>query len=314
MATKKLTIEVDADTKKAQQKLAQLNAGGDAAGGGAADAAARSADKAAKALDKAAKGADGLGESAKAGAANLQGMAKLFGGMAIRMAAGFAAQNMQDGAAKTAVGAVGSIAGGAMAGAAFGPWGAVAGGALGAGEAIVGAVGAANARQAAIDKYSDEFDRSERSYADSRAFADRLEALTKVEKGFDDFAGRIAEISAELEKYREVEKTLVANVRAFAEAGDLDKAGLQSGYLNGNRQRQAQLEAAAKAMEAQQQAAAGRTGPAFRVSTDALDALSRIGGGTGGGDWARQQLEAQKETVTVLRSIDRKTNGGATWQ
>lgn len=219
MATRKLSVELDVDTSKAKRRLKELSATGGADGGGE-DAISPAAKKAAEAMNRAAKEASKFGEEAREGSDNLGRAVKVFGGMAVHLAAGYASRMMAEGSAgRYAVEAAGNIVGGAIAGSAAGPWGAAAGAAVGA-------------AKSAIDITSSEEDR-------------QLE-------------------------------TALEQVKALSE---------------------------------------NKGGSPFRASESGLDALARIGGAMGDGNFGRDQLNVQREMATTLKSIDLKTRtGGGGWQ
>lgn len=307
---KKLTVEVETETTKARRKLQELaETGGSSAG---ADAVGGAAQRAARSLDNAAGAANRLSKSTTEGSAQLRSMVKVFGGMAIRMGANYAASNMEAGSkGQMAVKGLGDVAGGAIAGAAFGPLGAVAGGLMGLTSALMEASQAEKERQQRIADATFDYEKSEHDYRSSKDFAEQLKGLTEVDKGFTDFSGRIQQINDVLKHYQDVEETLKSKIEEFIKSGDLEKANMERGYLSSNRSRQDQLVAARERLEKM----AESPRPDFRASLSALDSLSRIGGNFGGGDLGRDQLNVQREMAATLKSLDQKaTNGGGIWQ
>lgn len=306
---KKLTVEVDADVSSARRKVKSLS--GEIGGGGDSSRVAPSAERAAKSLESTAQSADKLSRRAAEGSANIKQMTKVFGGMAIRMAAGYAANQMEHGStAQQAVKGVGEVASGALMGSAFGPLGALAGGLMGLTSAIMEASAAEKQRQDAINSEKFDFYKSERDYASDKKWAEKLKGLTQVEQGFTDFSARIAAINEELSHYKDVEAEMTDKIKEFIQNGDLDDARLQRQYLARNRARQSQLESAKERMEAMRD----EHRPTARTSTDALDAMARLGMG-GGGEFGRESLAVQREMSATLKSIDQKTRpGGGTWQ
>lgn len=300
---KKLTLEVDAETSKAKRKIQELAETGGAGGGGSGVPPA--SDRAARSLNQ-------LGKAANEGSANLRGMTKMFGGMAIRMATSYAAQSMEKGSSgQMAVKSFGEVAGGALAGSAFGPLGAVAGGLMGLTSALMEASQAEKERKQRIADATFDYKRAERDYQSNKDFDSTMKGLTHVDKGFTDFAGRIEQINAELEKYMDVEDELKAKIEAFIQSGDLDSANIERSYLASNRSRQERLVAARERMEELSK----DKKPAFRESMSAVDSLSRLGGNFGGGgDLGRDQLNVQREMASTLKAIESKTGGGKTWQ
>lgn len=304
---KKLTVEVDAETTKAKRKLQELaQSGGSSAG---ADAVGTSAKNAARGLDNAASAANKLSKATTEGSANLRAMTKVFGGMAIRMATSYAASNMEQGSAgQMAVKGLGEVAGGAIAGAAFGPVGALAGGLMGLTSALMEASQAEKERQQRIADATFDYRKSEQDYRSDKNFAERLKGLTEVDKGFTDFAGRIQQINDILKHYQDVEETLKSKIEAFIKAGDLDNANMERDYLSRNRSKQDQLVAARERLEKM----AENQKPEERVSMAALDSLAKIGGNFAGSDQGFRDLQRVNEKqVALLEKIEAKTGKGA---
>ena len=304
---KKVTVEVDAETTKAKRKLRELaQTGGSSAG---ADAVGTSAKNAARGLDNAASAANKLSKATTEGSANLRAMTKVFGGMAIRMATSYAASNMEQGSAgQMAVKGLGEVAGGAIAGAAFGPLGAVAGGLMGLTSALMEATQAEKERQQRIADATFDYEKSEHDYRSSKDFAEQLKGLTEVDKGFTDFSGRIQQINDVLKHYQDVEETLKSKIEEFIKSGDLEKANMERGYLSSNRSRQDQLVAARERLEKM----AENQRPEERVSMAALDSLAKIGGNFAGSDQGFRDLQRVNEKqVALLEKIEAKTGKGA---
>ena len=306
---KKLTVEVDADVSSARRKVKSLS--GEIGGGGDSSRVAPSAERAAKSLESTAQSADKLSRRAAEGSANIKQMTKVFGGMAIRMAAGYAANQMEPGStAQQAVKGVGEVASGALMGSAFGPLGALAGGLMGLTSAIMEASAAEKQRQDAINSARFDFAKSELDYASDKRWEKKLKGLTQVEQGFTDFSARIAAINDEMSHYKDVEAVLKDKIKEFIDSGDLESANMERSYLASNRARQSQLESAKERMEAMRD----EHRPTARTSTAALDAMARLGMG-GGGESGRESLAVQREMSATLKSIDQKTRpGGGTWQ
>lgn len=304
---KKLTVEVEAETTKARRKLHELaQTGGSPAG---ADTVGSAAKNAARGLDNAANAATKLSKATAEGSANLRAMTKVFGGMAIRMATGYAASNMEQGSTgQMAVKGLGEVAGGAIAGAAFGPVGALAGGLMGLTSALMEASQAEKERQQRIADATFDYEKSEHDYRSSKDFAEQLKGLTEVDKGFTDFSGRIQQINDVLKHYQEVEETLKSKIEGFIKSGDLEKANMERGYLSSNRSRQDQLVAARERLEKM----AENQKPEERVSTAALDSLAKIGGNFAGSESGFRNLQRVNEKqVALLEKIEAKTGKGA---
>ena len=303
---KKVTVEVDAETKKAKRKLQELaQTGGSPAG---ADAVGTSAKNAARGLDNAASAANKLSKATAEGSANIRAMTKVFGGMAIRMATSYAASNMEEGPGQMAVKGLGEVAGGAIAGAAFGPLGALAGGLMGLTSALMEASQAEKERQQRIADATFDYKKSEHDYRSSKDFAEQLKGLTEVDKSFTDFSGRIQQINDVLKHYQDVEETLKSKIEEFIKSGDLEKANMERGYLSSNRSRQDQLVAARERLEKM----AENQRPEERVSMTALDSLAKIGGNFAGSDQGFRDLQRVNEKqVALLEKIEAKTGKGA---
>lgn len=321
---KKLTVEVDAETTKAKQKIQALatSGGSSALGGGGGSGLSPAADRAAKSLERASQGADRLSKSTLSGSSEIMRMSKVFGGMAIRMAAGYAAKGMEPGStAQKATSAIGDIAGGAMSGAAFGPIGMIAGGLIGGISSLVSSISEANEA---------ERERVQALKETAAANREQLDIMLESEKRTDEFRARLAsmtdttrsaserqrELQAELERLQERDKQ---NIQAMRDNSRVRDAGEEDAkYFSKNQREHAanrsEIETLKSALKSLGEEGK-KSGSPFRESTAATDALSRIGGGSFGGDYAREQLAAAKETVTVLKSIDQKTNNGVgTWQ
>ena len=304
---KKITVEVDADTTEAKRKLQELaQIGGSPTGAGATGTSAKNV---ARDLNSAASAAKKLAYSTYEGNANIRAMTKVFGGMAIRMAAGYAASNMEQGSAgQMAVKGLGEVAGGAIAGAAFGPLGALAGGLMGLTSALMEASQAEKERQQRIADATFDYKKSEHDYRSSKDFAEQLKGLTEVVKSFTDFSGRIQQINDVLKHYQDVEETLKSKIEEFIKSGDLEKANMERGYLSSNRSRQDQLVAARERLEKM----AENQKPEERVSMAALDSLAKIGGNFAGSDQGFRDLQRVNEKqVALLEKIEAKTGKGA---
>jgi len=307
---KKVTVEVDAETTKAKRKLQELaQTGGSSAG---ADAVGSSAKSAARGLDNAASAANKLSKATTEGSANLRAMTKVFGGMAVRMATSYAASNMAEGSTgQTAVKGLGDVAGGAIAGSAFGPLGALAGGLMGLTSALMEASQAEKERQQRIADATFDYKKSEHDYRSDKEFAAKLKGLTEVDRGVESLSERIRQIDGLLEHYRDVEKDLQGKIEGFIGSGQLDKANMERGYLADNRSRQDRLAAARERLERM----AERGAP--RVPTAALDSLSRIGGRFAGGGSAESVRELGRigeKQLSLLADIKWAVKGVGTWR
>lgn len=301
MATKKLKAELEVDTSKAKQKVARefAETGGSGAGGDVSDAAG-----------KAAKNLQDLSNGAKEANVNMKSAVKAFAGMGIGLAASYAASQMEQGSmGQRAVGYLGAAASGAMKGSEAGPWGA----AVGAGIGIIKEGLSQDAQDQAAAKAKEDQLRSietwERARTQTQAFKETLEQLTK-EGG--DAEAKMAALTAEIEKRKEIDANLAVTQRQGVERGN--------GALLAEATRRRQANASElDALNALMKQMGGRKGGGGGVSWDGVDALSSVGGMFAGGGAGARALDdiaaSTAETVKVLKEIERNTDGGgATWQ
>ena len=308
MATKKLTIDVDADVSKAKRKVGAL--GGDVSGG--ASPVGGAADKAAKSMEKAAKSVGDLGEASNKATVNALNFARGFAGMAAGLAMSYAARALPQGRMRDTVEYVGSALSGAGAGAAAGAPLGLPGMAIGA---VIG--GGAGLAKTGIDKFGEknawtkEWEESERRYKSGYDWKKEFDSLTFVGKDMTQLSEKIKAVEDALEKYRQAEEKIVKSVNDFGEKGEYDNAAHQRRSLEENRSRQEQLSSALKSMKLLESSAKSP-----RVDTSAPDALSKLGGYFGGGgELSLKNLERNGEKqLDVLKSIDSKTGGAGTWQ
>ena len=265
MANKKLKVELELETAKAKRQAKGLgNIDGSSGGYGGGS------DKLAKNLERAADSAGKMNTSTLS-------VVRAFTGIGVGLAANYAASHMKQGAARDAVeyggNALTGASAGAMAGAALGPVGSVVGALVGGGGGLLKTYLDKSGEK---EKYTEDWQRSEHDYKNNKAFADFFRNLTDMSDKGKSFADRISEAEAELQKYKDVEKTLMENVEKMIASGRYDDATAQRGYLETNRQRQQQLEAAIKGLENQTKTG----GVAYYSGTDAL---AKVGGGNGKG-------------------------------
>ena len=306
---RKLKVQVDLETEKAKQKIKDMANCGESG----TDGISTASDRLSRSLERTAKGVDSLGRESTTASSNMSQFVKGFTGLAVGMATSYASNFMPEGKGRNTVEMVGAGISGAsslgMLGAAFGPVGAVIGSLIGG---IGGAAIKAEEQQQAVDKYLESFDRSEKRYSSAQEFKAAIDGLTSVGTTADKLREKLDEARAMLAKYKEAETPIIENIKGFAKNSQFEKSGIQAETLGINRQRQSQLESIIKSMEKSIETMEKRSN--IRESITSLDSLSRIGGGSAGSDYSRLQLEAQKETVSVLRSIDSKTSGGSLWQ
>ena len=303
MATKKLTIEVDADVSKAKRKVREIAPSGGAPGADAAGDVAPSAERAARALDKAAAGAEKMGQSAQTSAGQLASVIRGFAGMGVGLAMKWAANRyVEEGAVGKTLRYGGSFISGAAQGAMMGKigggWGAAAGAVVGGlhglGSEALNDEGEEKRKAKAEAEQRDENLRSidawEKARARTQAFREELESLTKAQSG-------IAEAIA---KREEEDRRLAATMR---EAANDTKALSRL---------QAERSANASEMDALRAAMLKGGASSWRLDTSAGDARARIGGAFGGGSPVAEMGREVRTISSTLKSIERKT-GGATW-
>lgn len=307
---KKLTVEVDAETSRAKRKVKELaETGAD----GVSNTVQPAAERAARSLDNAAGGAEQLSQSAREGSANMRAMTKVFGGMAIRMATSYASKNMAEGSPEqTAVSAIGGAASGALMGSPFGPLGALAGGLIGLTDALLSANAAEEARvksiKAAADANREQLEALWKSEDRTKVFKEQLKSLGRESLDSGDRIARVQEaIAAKRRELQANDGELHAlSSSAVASEANNKEFGKKLAERNVIKSELAQLESLLSSKRG--------GGPSHEITT-ALDSLARIGGGSSGGDFAREQLNVQREMAGTLKSIDHKTrNGGAEWQ
>lgn len=239
---------------------------------------------------------------------NLRATARVFAGMGIKMAANFAAQHMQQGSAgQSAVGVGGGVLSGALQGSAAGPWGAVAGG-------IMGAVTALQELSAASKQVA-EAEKARREAIEAKNAKNRkdFEEMEADEKRAAEFNEKLKELSS----IKNVGQRRDAIFKAIADKKEEIRINGDAlyGYSSNSHIDESEEFAAARAKRsvlnselAQLQSLFDKmpTVPAFRVSETGVDAISRLGGNFGGGDYSREQLAEAKKTNELLGRLERK--------
>ena len=296
------------EAETAKKRLQEIEGSG---GGAAAPAVENSAERMARSMDKASAATERHAEAAEKSSGNLLQVAKSFGGMAIGMAAQYAANNMDDGPGKTALGYGASIAQGASMGMMFGPWGALAGAALGAGKQFIANDAEEKAKQQAAKAANaanrETLETWEKSRSQTLAFKAAVESLTNSERPLAD---RQREIAAAIEERMRKDERLRAGLQA--ESGVNGDAG-QFGRLMRDRQANAGELDALKQLAKQLEAEGNKERGGSAADYSAVDALARIGGsfaGGGGADTMRNLEQNSKDQLTVLREIRDKKTGG----
>lgn len=301
MATKKLTAELEVDTTKARQKVREIAETGGGAGGGVPTADAERAGKALK----------NLGNEAERAGVNMNNAVKVFAGMGIGLAASYAQSQMEPGSiGSRAVGFLGAAAGGAMQGSVLGPKGAILGAAVGLAKEGMNQAGQDKASEKAKEEALRSIATWERAREQTLAFKELLESLTK---GEGDLADRMAAVTAEIERRKEIDANL-AETQRWAVKND------KSAHLaEATRRRQAnasELDALGAALK-QMGAHKGGGGGADWGGVDALSSVGGMFAGAGAGARSVEEIAASTaETVKILKEIERNTDGGggATWQ
>lgn len=301
---KKLTVEVDADVTRAKRKVQELaDTEGGGAGGGVS-AVSVEADRLSRTLKETSASAQRLGEKAKMSSDQVVGMTRAFAGLAIGMAATYAAQRFgNDSTMGRVIGYAGSGVSGATAGAMAGKVGGVVG--MVAGAIIGGAAGIYG-----------EYDKNDRADEEKAKQARELrEANLESIETWEAARRRTAEFREGLDKLTKSESGLTEAI-AKREAEDDRLAKLQRESIDDAKQlarisrERATNASEIDALRAALKASVTKEVPeAFRTSMTALDSLARVGGGTGTGE----SLRIEKEQLETLKSIERKT-GGAQWQ
>ena len=289
MTNRKLTLEVDAETSKAQRKLKGLNVDGGSLPGG--DSISRSSDKAAKSLEKLDKSTSNLDS-------RMATVTRAFAGMATGLAVSYASRYFDEGSKGRAAMEYGGSAlmgatAGAQAGKLFGPWGLAAGGLLGGGlmvgKTFMDKEGAQRRPQQTSTRTSD--------LCRVKAWQTSLAELTKVmDKD---------EITTILQTSRRPSQHSRGGRLTRSRAGGWKR--LPTIPATSKREKpQAQLESLLRQDRK----------PEFRGDMGGTDSLARMGAGFGGsGDTGRAIADSTARSVELLKSIDSKTksNGGGAW-
>lgn len=311
MATKKLTVEVDADASKAKRKIkrdlsgAAAEASSGAASGGAAPASSSAATKAerlAKSLERAGKNAEDFGKHADQSGKQISNAFKSLAGLGAGLAIGYAARHMQEGEARNRVEVAGAAVSGASVGSGFASqFGAGLKGGLVA--ALVGAgIGAYNKKseqEQAVKDFQEGFDKRNKESAEAKAWNERFRSMTEMPASFGKAEGlellqvkmkavqtNSSELGQELERLQDEAKSMEEEVRSLAKESKLTAAAEKESELQAVRSRIAQTEAAKHSFARQQEALQNEIDTFkdpkthnFRESTDGTDSLQRVGAG-----------------------------------
>lgn len=316
MANRKLTVEVDAETSKAERKLrglasivsGQVSGASGQVSGASTDPSVPTTNPSVPTTDssaRASKAADDLSRSLgslkeSTGGVNRQmlSVTRAFAGMATGLAMSYASRYFAEGSAgSTAMdygGAVLTGAGsGAMAGATIGPVGAVVG-------AVAG--GAAGAAKTYLDKSGEmesrlkDFEQAEKIYESISKWQTKLRELSEQMN--------TGEIEAILANLRNSEAQFKAKTAEAIRGERYEEAATYQRNLGDVRQRQQQLEALLR----QAEKVKPETAPRDPIPS-AVDALSRVGGSFAGSqDTGMRDLQRINERqATMLERIEANT-------
>ena len=301
------------------------------------DAVSPAADRASRSLDKVSRSASSVAEEAGKSSASMTRLVKSFAGIGAGMAAGYAANYMDPGAGRTALGYASAVLSGAGTGAAMGSMipgigttaGAIVGVAVGAGKQYLD-----NSKRE--DDWFKDFKAGEKTFQENRSWADKFEELTSVKthfkglSGVDELKAQLAEVDAAAKRTADAmkilqqdEKTRLGLIESIGKRKDftadekIAMASEESAGLAFTRQQLAQVEAASKRlanMRENLEDAIEEKGPSreARTSMDALDSLAQVGGNFAGSDQGFRDLQRVNERqVAILEKIEAKTGKGA---
>lgn len=273
MATRKLRAELEVDDAKAKRQLKGL-ADGAASGGGGAGAPSA-------AMSRAARHVRGLGDAAERTNARLAAAGKAFAGMAVGLAAGYAARQMRPGGARDAVEYGGAALGGAAAGMMFGPIGAALGG-------IAGLLKTYIDKQGARDDLIKDYTQGEAVYRASREQMRKFESLADPRKNGGDISGNVPEMRRISENYKRSTERFLALIEEELKRSspDAERVATLKRNVDWARAMADRYDAAIESAELAPKKAA------HRASTAGTDALARVGGSAYGAVAAAASGEA----------------------
>lgn len=287
MANKKLKVELEVDAAKAKQKLRRdlstVESG--SAGDAGVDNASRSIKK--------------LGDAANETQINMAKVSKAFIGMGLGLATSYASSHLEEGStARTTLGYLGSALQYGSMGAMFmpGPYKLV-------GAGIGGSVGLAKEyfdRDAEQTAKTEEFEKSEKIFAETQAFREKLKELTK--------AADPEPVKQALTQLKQAEEAYADEVRKHLANHEYGKADDAKRKLAETRSQKSSVESLLEHLE-------GRIKEG-RTSTDGTDAISRIGGGFTLGTDVNIQREMKMgimDCAAYLKELTQKKEG-STWQ
>ena len=310
MATKKLTVEVDADVTKAKRKLGEMESSG---GGAIAPAVDTAAERTARALERTGKSVEDFGSRAEKASGNLGSIVKAFTGMGVGLAMNYAARNLEDGsvAQRSVKYGASAIQYGSM-GAMAGPWGAAAGAAIGLGKEFLDQSAAdkqqAEAEREAAKARRESFEAQTKSIEKTREWKALLDGLTNTESNLSE---RQRELAKAIEERESREKLLKAALAGEAGPGGDDK---NFAKLSQERGKNAAEIDALKALSKQLEKETEKTPGESAMDYSAVDSLARVGGSFAASeDGWRNLQKTNEEQLATLKSIESKTGKGATF-
>lgn len=281
MATRKLRAELEVDDAKAKRQLKGL-ADGAASGGGGAGAPSA-------AMSRAARHVRGLGDAAERTNARLAAAGKAFAGMAVGLAAGYAARQMRPGGARDAVEYGGAALGGAAAGMMFGPIGAALGG-------IAGLLKTYIDKQGARDDLIKDYTQGEAVYRASREQMRKFASLADPRKNGGDISGNVPEMRRISENYkRSTERFLTLIAEELKRSSpDPERIATLKRNVDWARAMADRYDEAVEGVELAPKRAA------FRAPTSGTDALAKVGGSLYGAAAAAASGEAAPAAAGAL--------------
>ena len=263
MANKKLKVEVELETAKAKRQAKELEQTATTPGG----ASGTSGGKLSTALDKAARSAEKSASSFDKLDGTAGRLTKGFAGIAVGMAASYAA-NYATGGTKTALDYGGSAVTGAVGGAMMaGLPGAIVGG-------LAGVLKTYMEKDAERSAMSKDFETGEAVYAATRRDSLMFDSLSSTKKGTD-ISANLAKAKEMIDNYGESAAKFVEEIRKELKKHDPDKEKIEKlkRNLDYSRQQISKYEGLTKSLESMNDR---QKDP--RTSTAALESLGKVGG------------------------------------
>lgn len=288
MANKKLKVEVELETAKAKRQAKDLEQTG--------SARSSATSKLDKSVEKTASSFEHLsGQTAR--------LTRGFAGLAIGMATSYAANYVKDPNTKAGLEYAGNGISGAVSGAMMaGLPGAIVGGLGGILKTYMDKEGEKSAM-------SKDFELGEQIYAATKAKNERFDSLASTKPGTD-IAANLGEVKKIIDNYTKSTAEFVEQVREELKKANPDKEKIANLRRNieYNRGEIGRYENLQHSLESLSQKNITQ-----RVSTDAVDALSKVGGSFAGSQTGSRVAE---DSLKCLREIADNTRGkgGSSWQ